>query len=125
MDTATLSVNKPIGHERETPMTTFGIATMLQNGALANEFETKLTTLLKQKEEIDATIDELKAKLIEVCEANGVTKIEGEKLTISYVAGSTSRTFDSASFKLKHPKLYESFKKDTDRKASVRISAKL
>ena len=122
MDTDTLSVNKPTGHERE--IMENQIKT-IDNGALATEFETKLVKLLKQQEQINETVDELKAKLVETMQALGVTHIAGEKLDIVYVKGGPQQRFDPASFKLAHPKIYESSKKEYQSNPNVRSKAKL
>ena len=90
------------------------------NQALMAEFEARILEL-KQIEESYKTF---KTKLYDEMERNGVSNIETPSLKISLVHPSTKTTFDSKSFKTKHPDLFEEFSSTSPVKGSLRVTVK-
>ena len=74
--------------------------------------------LLERLKERD---DELRAKLLEAMEANGVKKFENNMLRVTYVAPQIRTIFDSTRFKEEAPEVYKAFTKETFTKAHVKI----
>lgn len=71
-------------------------------------------------------IEEEKARALDTLrqtmEEAGVRQIETERIKVTLVAESRSKTFDSTRFKKEHPELAEQFLKETTRKAHVKIT---
>lgn len=71
-------------------------------------------------------IEEEKARALDTLrqtmEEAGVKQIETERIKVTLVAESRSKTFDSTRFKKEHPELAEQFQKETTRKAHVKIT---
>lgn len=71
-------------------------------------------------------IEEEKARALDTLrqtmEEAGVKQIETERIKVTLVAESRSKTFDSTRFKKEHPDLAEQFQKETTRKAHVKIT---
>lgn len=67
-----------------------------------------------------AYLDKVKAEM----ESQGLKKIETERIKVTLVGESVSRTFDSTRFKKEYPDLAEQFQKETTRKAYVKLSLK-
>lgn len=71
-------------------------------------------------------IEEEKARALDTLrqtmEEAGVKQIETERIKVTLVAESRSKTFDSTRFKKEHPELAEKFQKETTRKAHVKIT---
>ena len=78
----------------------------------------------RQVKEIKAKEDELKQRILEEMESNGILKIETDDLVISYVAPTSRETFDSKSFRKDNPDLYDNYVSISPVKASVRMKLK-
>lgn len=78
----------------------------------------------KQYQQLDESRKSLKDKLMILMEQYGVDKFENDKISITYVKGSTGTTFDSAKFKKEHKDLYEAYQKPSIRAASIRFKVK-
>lgn len=78
----------------------------------------------KAKLQLELMEEELKKMFKEKMEETGIYKYESPDKTfkVTYVAETTSTTFDSKKFKEENPDLYEKYKKETTRKAYVRMS---
>ena len=76
--------------------------------------ETKARLELKEKE--------LKAKLLETMENNGIKKFENDYVVVTYKAPSVRKVIDTDA--LKEQGLYESFLKENGVKSSVTIKIK-
>lgn len=87
--------------------------------------ENMLKNLDEEKKEIQAKQDELKAALLEELESRGIKSFENDKIKITYVAPSKRVTLDSKGVREKYPDIYEEFSKETETKASVRITLKV
>ena len=68
--------------------------------------------------------EELKTKLLELFEANGIKKFENDEISIIYVEPTTQERFDSAKFKRDYPTIYQEYVKSVPVKASVRFKLK-
>ncbi len=67
---------------------------------------------------------ELRAKLLEAMEQNGVKKFENNSISITYVAPTTRNSIDSTKLKKDMPEVYEKYTKTSDVKASLKIKLK-
>jgi regulator of replication initiation timing len=81
------------------------------------EFQTKLATL-RQKD------TELRAKIKEAMEANNVKKFENEFVSLTYVAPTTRKTFDSKKFQEVEPEIYNKYLKESKVSSSLRLKIK-
>ena len=96
-----------------------------QNTALLNPaVSCKLAEFEMMAKEIKAKQDELKQRILEEMEANGILKIETDELTITYVAPTSRETFDSKAFRKDNPDLYDEYIKISTVSASVRMKVK-
>ena len=78
----------------------------------------------RQAKEIKAKEDELKQRILEEMESNGILKIETDDLVISYVAPTSRESFDSKAFRKANPDLYDEYVSISSVKASVRMKLK-
>ena len=78
----------------------------------------------KAKLQLDIMEENLKKMFKDKMEETGIYKYESPDKTfkVTYVAETKSNTFDSKKFKEENPDLYEKYKKETTRKAYVRMS---
>lgn len=67
---------------------------------------------------------EVKERLKDLMEQNGVMKWENDVFTATLTAPTTSTTFDSKAFEKADPDTYEKYLKTTERKGSLRIKLK-
>lgn len=74
----------------------------------------------KEKEDYDA----FKRELLKAMEGNGITKIDTDTVTVSYIGATTRETFDSKAFKADMPELYDEYTKLFDVSPSIRIKVK-
>ena len=86
--------------------------------------EQVIKNLDQQVKEAKAKQDELKAALLQEMEARKLKTFEKDGVKITYVAPSTRTTLDSKGIKEKYPDIYEEFSKETETKASLRITLK-
>lgn len=79
---------------------------------------------LKRIAEIETSIEDARAAILEFMEANGILKITGEDgSTITYVGPTERKTFDKAAFKRAHPEIdLGEFDKTSRVKSSIRFS---
>lgn len=78
----------------------------------------------KEKAKAEENARLVREKIVETMKAQGVTKFENEKISITYVAPTERVTFDSANFKKDQPELYKQYSKSSMTKESVRIKLK-
>lgn len=86
--------------------------------------EQVIKKLDQQVKEAKAKQEELKSALLQEMEARGLKTFEKNGVKITYVAPSTRTTLDSKGVKEKYPDIYEEFSKETETKASLRITLK-
>lgn len=85
----------------------------------------EVTDLMIQMKKAEAQITKIKEALLKAMEDNGIKKFENEKLTFTYVAPTTRKTFDKKAFEKAHPEIdLGQFDKVSNVKASVRIAVK-
>lgn len=80
-------------------------------------FESKLKAIKKRE-------DELKAALLAEMEAHSIIKLETPELAVTYVAAADRETFDSKTFRLENPELYDNYVRFSKVKPSLRIKVK-
>lgn len=107
-----------------------GTAPEDEEKALA-EFENKqlallqnIASLIKTKKELETQEAELKTKLQEAMEANGIKKFSSDILNITYIAATTSTSIDSAKLKKKYPDIAAECSKTSNKKAYIKIEVK-
>lgn len=84
--------------------------------------ELLLETLTRQIKSLTAQVDELKAELLEDMAAKGDKSFDTGRMLVTYVAPSKSSRFDSARFKKEHADLYGEYMKESETKASLKIT---
>ena len=68
--------------------------------------------------------DAIKSAILTEMELKGITKIETEEMTITYIAPTDRETFDGKSFRSSYPDLYDSYVRMSPVKSSIRIKLK-
>ncbi len=95
-----------------------------ENGHLAAKaveyIRTTEARMKKEKEDYDA----FKRELLKAMEGNGITKIDTDTVTVSYIGATTRETFDSKAFKADMPQLYDEYTRFSDVSPSIRIKVK-
>lgn len=89
---------------------------------VAQEVVDAIHGLLKEQAEAEAKVKELKAKLREAMEANGIKSWDSGKFKATIAADSTAATFDTRRFKSEHPELYKQYTKQTPKKGGFTIT---
>ena len=100
---------------------------LIVNGFEANLnplIATKIKEFEKQVKEIQAREDELREKLLIAMRENGITKIDSEGLSITYVAPTKKETFDTKRIREERPDLYLEYVKVSNVKDSIKIRLK-
>ena len=96
----------------------------IENGHLAAQtieyIRATEARMKKEKEDYDA----FKRELLKAMEGNGITKIDTDTVTVSYIGATTRETFDSKAFKADMPELYDEYTRFTDVSPSIRIKVK-
>lgn len=77
-----------------------------------------------EKKEAEAKQKTFKEALLQEMESRGLKTFEKNGVKITYVAPSTRTTLDSKAIKEKYPDIYQEFSKETETKASLRITLK-
>lgn len=94
------------------------------NAVLMPSASAMLAEFERQAKEIKAKQDELKQRILEEMEANGILKIDTDELSITYVAPTSRESFDSKAFRKDNPDLYDEYVKISQVSASVRLKVK-
>lgn len=81
-----------------------------------------ICTLIRQKEEAEAKVAELKATLREAMDNAGIKSWDSGRFKATIAADSTATTFDSRRFKADHPDLYKEYTKQTAKKGGFTIA---
>lgn len=74
--------------------------------------------------EAKAKQEELKSALLQEMESRGLKTFENDGVKVTYVAPSKKITLDSKGIKEKYPDIYKEFSKESETKASLRITLK-
>jgi copper oxidase (laccase) domain-containing protein len=91
---------------------------------LNREIEKAVGAQVAKKAELEKQNEDMRQAILEAMEANGVTKFDGDLITITYVAPTTRTGFDSTRFKEERPKTWAKYLKTTNVKASIRLKVK-
>jgi NCAIR mutase (PurE)-related protein len=91
---------------------------------LNKQIEKEVGHQIEKRAELEAQNADMRQAILEAMEANGVTKFDGDLITITYVAPSKRNTFDSKKFAEERPKTYEKYLRVTEVKASIRLKVK-
>lgn len=84
-----------------------------------------LTDVTCKIKELEETQKKLKADLLKQMEKYGVKSIKNDRITISYTAPTTRKTFDKDAFKKAHPEIdLDDYQKISNVSASVKIMVK-
>lgn len=83
-----------------------------------------LAIMENQYQILDEGRKDLKNKLMIMMEQYGVEKFENDKMSLTYVKGSTGIKFDSAKLKKEHKDLFEAYQVPAMRAASLRFKVK-
>ena len=83
--------------------------------------DAELVRLISEKNAIEEQIDALKAQMIAVMEASGMTSWKSNEAAYSYRKATTSNRFDSAAFKKAEPDLYKQYTKPCESKATLQV----
>lgn len=89
---------------------------------LAREKIDYITKLLQMQKEVNDKIEKMKEFLIEQMSVNGVKSLDVESFKVSLTEAGVSTSFDSTRFKKENPDLYNQYLKESNRKASLRIT---
>ena len=82
----------------------------------------ELAALLLQKKEIEVREKVLKDLIKEEMETSNIPKYEDDCLKTTYVAESSSMTFDTKQFQKENPEAYKMFLKPTNKSAYLKVS---
>lgn len=77
-----------------------------------------------QKKKAEEKAKELRAKLLDEMEKQGVKTFENDRIRLTYIAPQTRSTIDSARLKKDLPEIAEKYQKQTSVKASLKITLK-
>ena len=94
------------------------------NAVLMHSASAMLAEFERQVKAIEAKQDELKKRIKEEMEANGILSLETDELSITYVAPYPKESFDSKAFRKDNPDLYDNYVKISKVSASVRLKVK-
>jgi regulator of replication initiation timing len=94
------------------------------NAVLMPSASAMLAEFERQVKEIEAKQKELKKRILEEMEANGILSVETDELTITYIAPTSRESFDSKAFRKDNPDLYDDYVKISQVSASVRMKLK-
>lgn len=86
------------------------------------EREALLESLTRRIKELSAEADGIKAELLEQMGENGDKSFDTGRMLVTYVAPSKSSRFDSSRFKKEHADLYGEYMKESETKASLKIT---
>ncbi len=91
---------------------------------LNKEIEKAVGAQIARKAEFEQQNAEMREAMLQAMEKNGVTKFDGDLVSITYVAPTERNTFDSKRFQEERPKTAEKYMRKTSVKASLRIKLK-
>lgn len=87
------------------------------------DIESELRKWTAIKEEADAQLEALRGQLLTLMESRGLSQIKSGYYTVSYIGAKKSSKFDSTRFKKEHGDLYKQYQKETETKATLRLTA--
>lgn len=94
--------------------------------AVTREIQEKVSKAIAkdqdQLKELQKRDTEIRARLLEAMEENGVKSFSNDFLKVSYVAPQIRTSLDTARLKEEAPEVFEEFSKETEVKAHLKIS---
>lgn len=87
-----------------------------------SDMEAELETLTRRIKELTAEADAIKAELLVQMGERGDKSFDTGSMLVTYVAPSKSSRFDSTRFKKEHADLYSEYMKESETKASLKIT---
>lgn len=94
---------------------------IIEDGKIAPKTVEFIKAVESQMKALKEQYDDFKTALLQAMEKNGVYKLDGDGLKITYIAETERETFDSKQFKADMPDLYNEYVKFSQVKPSVRI----
>ena len=91
---------------------------------LNKKIEAEVGHFLEKKQTLEQQNSDMREAIKESMEANGVTKFDGDLISITYVAPTERNTFDSKRFMEERPKTAEKYMRKTQVKSSIRLKVK-
>ena len=89
-----------------------------------NKISKAIATFQKELDERRKKDSELREQIKQAMNKSGIKKLENQYISITYVAPTTRETIDTKQLKEDMPELWESYKKVSDVKDSLRINVK-
>ena len=84
----------------------------------------QLANLIAAQNALEAQIKELKSDILTKMEKDGKSKVAVGSVSVTYVAATDKVSFDTTSFKKKHPDMYNQFKKTSAVSAYIKVAVK-
>lgn len=78
----------------------------------------------ERKEEAEVWLQKAKDRMMESMVNHNLSTVRTEAYTVSFIPAKKSRRFDSAAFKKNEPSMYNSYMKETETAASIRVTPK-
>jgi len=91
---------------------------------LNKEIEKTVGVQLEKMKTLEQQNLEMREAIKDAMEQYGVTKFDGDLITITYVAPTERNTFDSKRFMVERPKTAEKYMRKTQVKSSIRLKVK-
>jgi len=95
------------------------------NGTLGKKAKELVEEYTQLQNEINKLLErqkEIKQKLMEKMVESDIKKFEHENVSVTYIPETTQKRFDSKTFKIEHPDLYNKYIKEVAMKATIRFS---
>jgi len=103
-----------------------GTLTKLTDGQMATirDAERQIASIERTVKQLSEQESQLRSGLLELFERYGVTKWDGDEITMSYRAESTRETVDTSRLKKEQPEIYNQYIKKSTVKSSLQIKLK-
>lgn len=92
--------------------------------AVIQDCEAQIIHLEQTIKQLQETQETLKEGLYAIMQQHNVKSYKTDRLTLTCVLPSKSKTFDSTKFKSDHPDMYAEYQKETTRKGNLKITIK-
>ena len=98
----------------------------LDNGQayLEQTIGARLAAFERKAKKIKEAEEKLKMELLQAMERHGITKIESEEISVTYIAETDRETFDSKAFRADNPEEYDKYVRISTVKPSIRLKVK-
>lgn len=88
------------------------------------ELESKYAIYSERKEYYERLLQETKERMIDVMQQTDTATVKTDRFTVSYIEAKKSKRFDSVTFKKNEPGIYESYMKEVEMPAQLRVTPK-